>query len=125
MADPMPEEVKAELRQVNEAKRKTLRLLKDVPPEGLQIACDYVEGELELSPAISGGRVCYLKYASEDQILALQARIPWVIKRVHLPAPAQLDGKNYAERVCFDARFLNAVLKFAVTTPHTYLSRML
>lgn len=105
------------LRERAAAKRAKVTLLKDVPPEGLQIGCDYVEEHLELSPAIEpGGVVRYLRRASAAQVAALQARIPWVVKEVWA-----YNSRGRRPVVCFATRFIYEVLKFAVNDPSKYL----
>jgi hypothetical protein len=110
-------ELKQRLKEAGAAKRAQTKLLKDIPPGGLQIACDHAD-EAGLDPTIKPGTtVYYLKRATPEQVAALQARIPWVVKEVWA---YNVRGKRPV--ICFNARYLAAVLHFAVSHPGRYLS---
>jgi hypothetical protein len=81
----MNSEVKNKLAAVGKAKRAAKRLLKDVTPDELRIASDYIkESSPELFPigthveALTGEVIAYLSRATPEQIAALKECIPWV-----------------------------------------------
>jgi hypothetical protein len=126
MSTPMTAEAKARLLEIQANRRAKIRLLKDCTPDDLAVMCDYVESEKGMDPTIAvGTRVCYLKYASPEQVAALQARIPHVTKEVVVPFDAHGSPMATATKVCFSVFYIREVLTTAVTQPGKYLSRVL
>jgi hypothetical protein len=61
--------------------------------------------------------VRYLKYATPEQVAALEDRLPYVLAHLQRPRTMQVDVRS-----CFHARYLEVVLKFATTAWAKYAS---
>lgn len=112
----MSEQVKERLRQIQAAKRAKKRLLKDMEPVDLLVACDWVE---EHGTDPSGEMYAYLRYATPEQVEALVGRIPSEVRRVW--AYGNPDGREVR---CFRSRFLVAVLQFLGLDSNKYMTVM-
>jgi hypothetical protein len=117
----MTEDVKARLRELGAAKRDKVKLLKDCEPGEFAVAVDYCEERLGLSRSLrAGDGLCYLKYASPEQIKAMQGACAWVRRLVQQPGPSP----RMVEKVCFGTTLLGAVLRFLVGDGrHKYMTR--
>ncbi len=112
----MDKETKDKLREYSRKKRAKTRLLKDVPPEELAIACDWVKENgkaVEDVERMVGRQVAYLSRASAAQLQVLRANLP--------SANVQFGGWTGFREVYLKVSLLAALRFLGVDKPEKYV----
>lgn len=112
----MNSEVKSKLSAISKSKRAAKRLLKDVTPDELRIASDFVKEKFpdwfpvaNHAEALTGRTLAYLSRATPEQITALKENIPWV----------EYNLSGYLRvRTLFHYEVLDRMLEFLRVTDH-------
>ena len=111
----MSEEIKARLREA--ARRKRGRLLKDVSPEELLIACDWAEDQ-GCDVVLAESDLAYWKWIERWQLLNLLDRLPY---RECVVASGPGGGRHV---LAFRCSFCVAVCRFCGIDANKYLRRV-
>jgi hypothetical protein len=136
----MDKAIRDKLAQHKKARRSKTILLKDLAPSDLLIGCDYWEDAGRPGanvPVDQSARFSYLRWASTEQVAALQSRLPHRVAFVPctgMDPRAVLRLRGHGRRiycrpvVCFPRPAISCVLGFLLETarggadPSKYLS---